>query len=47
MEGRCSCGALHYRGTAVPVWKLQCHCRECQYIPGGGKPCHDEIPVCK
>jgi hypothetical protein len=36
MKGRCYCGALRYEATADPVWKLQCHCRECQYISGGG-----------
>lgn len=36
MKGRCYCGALRYEVTKDPVWKLQCHCRECQYISGGG-----------
>lgn len=36
MEGRCYCGEIHYEVTQVPVVKGQCHCRECQYITGGG-----------
>ena len=35
MEGRCYCGALRYRVEGEPMFKGQCHCRECQYISGG------------
>lgn len=35
LEGGCYCGALRYRITADPIFKAQCHCRECQYISGG------------
>ena len=34
--GQCYCGALRYSVTAKPVFKAQCHCRECQYFSGGG-----------
>jgi hypothetical protein len=34
-EGRCYCGALRYRIDGDPMFKGQCHCRECQYISGG------------
>lgn len=34
--GRCYCGAVTYALTAKPQFKAQCHCRECQYITGGG-----------
>ena len=34
--GRCYCGALRYKVDGEPVAKAQCHCRECQYISGGG-----------
>lgn len=34
--GRCYCGALAYSVAAEPMAKAQCHCRECQYISGGG-----------
>ncbi len=35
IEGGCYCGALRYRATGDPMFKGQCHCRECQYISGG------------
>lgn len=34
--GKCYCGALRYEVTGAPQWHAQCHCRECQYISGGG-----------
>ena len=36
MQGGCYCGALRYEVTGAPVMQAQCHCRECQYISGGG-----------
>jgi hypothetical protein len=35
LEGGCYCGALRYEVTSDPMFKGQCHCRECQYISGG------------
>jgi len=35
LEGGCYCGALRYRTEGEPMFKGQCHCRECQYISGG------------
>jgi hypothetical protein len=35
VEGGCYCGALRYRAEGDPVFRGQCHCRECQYISGG------------
>jgi hypothetical protein len=35
IEGGCYCGALRYRSEGDPIFKIQCHCRECQYISGG------------
>jgi hypothetical protein len=35
IEGGCYCGALRYRAEGAPMFKGQCHCRECQYIAGG------------
>ena len=35
LEGGCYCGSLRYTIEGDPMMKLQCHCRECQYISGG------------
>jgi len=35
LDGGCYCGALRYTAEGAPVFKGQCHCRECQYISGG------------
>jgi hypothetical protein len=35
VEGGCYCGALRYEAKGEPMFKGQCHCRECQYIAGG------------
>jgi hypothetical protein len=35
VRGRCYCGAVRYQATGEPLFKGQCHCRECQYISGG------------
>jgi len=34
-EGGCYCGGLRYRAKGDPLFKAQCHCRECQYLSGG------------
>jgi len=34
-EGGCYCGAVRYRVSGTPLFKGQCHCRECQRISGG------------
>lgn len=36
IEGGCYCGAVRYEGSGEPLFKGQCHCRECQYASGGG-----------
>ena len=35
IEGGCYCGALRYSAEGTPMFKGQCHCRECQYFSGG------------
>ena len=35
VQGGCYCGALRYQAEGDPLFKGQCHCRECQYISGG------------
>lgn len=36
MDGGCYCGALRFKAEGAPAMKAQCHCRECQYLTGGG-----------
>lgn len=36
IEGGCYCGAVRFKVDADPAMMAQCHCRECQYISGGG-----------
>ncbi len=35
-EGGCYCKAIRYRIDGQVTFQMQCHCRECQYISGGG-----------
>lgn len=35
IEGGCYCGAVRFKYSGDPMFKGQCHCRECQYISGG------------
>ena len=36
IEGGCYCKAVRYEASGEPLARVQCHCRECQYITGGG-----------
>lgn len=44
-SGGCYCGNLRFQVTAEPVMKAQCHCRECQYITGGGPNIFMMVPA--
>ncbi len=33
-SGRCSCGAVTYRGEGKPNWAIMCHCEDCQRASG-------------
>lgn len=35
-EGGCYCGAVRYKSDGDIAMRVQCHCRECQYLSGGG-----------
>ena len=35
IAGKCYCGNVHYEAEGEPLMRVQCHCRECQYISGG------------
>ena len=36
IEGGCYCGAVRFKAEGDALFKGQCHCRECQYVSGGG-----------
>lgn len=36
ISGGCYCGAVRYQAQGEPLMRGLCHCRECQYITGGG-----------
>ena len=36
LEGGCYCGQVRYEVEGEPRMRAQCHCRECQYLTGGG-----------
>lgn len=43
-EGGCYCGAIRYKVEGTPILEGQCHCRECQYISGGGPNAFIALP---
>ena len=45
LEGGCYCGTVRYVAEGEPMMKAQCHCRECEYITGGGPNIFVAMPV--
>ena len=36
LKGMCLCGASEYNFVGGVKFAIQCHCRDCQHISGGG-----------
>lgn len=34
--GGCLCGKVRYQAAGEPVHAIQCFCRDCQHMSGGG-----------
>jgi hypothetical protein len=45
LEGGCYCKGLRYVAEGEPMMKAQCHCRECQYMTGGGPNYFIAMPI--
>ncbi len=44
-EGGCYCKAVRYVAEGEPMMRAQCHCRECQYLTGGGQNVFMAMPT--
>lgn len=45
LKGGCYCGRVRYTAKGEAAFKAQCHCRECQYMTGGGPNYFMMIPA--
>lgn len=45
LTGGCYCGNVRYEVDGDPMMKAQCHCRECQYLTGGGPNFFMAMPI--
>lgn len=43
--GGCACGAIRYECRAEPLFMGNCHCRERQWVSGGGHTSSLMVPV--
>lgn len=44
LKGRCFCGHVSFQVSAEPISFVLCHCRDCQYVSGGGPACVLVVP---
>jgi len=45
LTGGCYCKAVRYEAEGDPIMKAECHCRECQYMTGGGPNFFVAMPI--
>lgn len=45
VEGGCYCKSVRYSVDGDPLFKAQCHCRECQYLTGGSPNVFMALPA--
>lgn len=44
LTGGCLCGAVRYEAHGDPEFSIQCCCRQCQHITGGGHASQFALP---
>jgi hypothetical protein len=45
LEGGCYCKNVRFAAEGEPMMQAQCHCRECQYMTGGGPNFFVAMPI--
>lgn len=45
VSGGCACGAVRYHSQSAPLFSIQCCCRQCQHITGGGHSSQFALPA--